>query len=61
MAILISRGEQKIATLLKQSLSASIAHYRCQAKSFNGQSDGKTEVALRETKHFQAITSAGDD
>jgi hypothetical protein len=61
MAVLISRGEQKIATLLKHSLSASIAHYRYQAKYFNGQPDGKIEVVPRETKRFQAITSAGDN
>src|ERR1700678_1132878 len=36
-----------------RTLSASIAHYRCQAKYFNGQPDGKIEVVPRETKHFQ--------
>jgi len=61
MAILIPRGEQKIATVLKHSLSASIAHYRYQAKYFNGQPDGKIEVVPREAKHFQANTRAGDN
>jgi hypothetical protein len=46
---------------LSTGLSASIAHYRYQAKYFNGQSDGKIEVAPRENKPFQAITSAEDD
>jgi hypothetical protein len=42
-------------------LSASIAHYRYQATYFYGQPDGKIEVVPRETKRFQAITSAGDN
>jgi hypothetical protein len=61
MAVLISRGERKIASVLKHNLSASIAHYRYQAKYFNGQPDGKIEAMPRETKHFQAITSARDN
>jgi hypothetical protein len=52
MAVLIPRGGQKIATLLTQSLSASIAHDRHQAKYFNGQPDGKIEVVPRETQAF---------
>jgi hypothetical protein len=43
-----------------RSLLASIARYRYQAKYFNGQPDGKIELVPRETKHFQAITSAGN-
>jgi hypothetical protein len=45
----------------RRSLSTSIGLYRYQAKYFDGQSDGKIEVALKETKHFQAITNAGND
>jgi hypothetical protein len=59
MAIVIPRESQKIATLLKRSLSVSIARYRYQTKYFNGQPDGKIEVVPRETKNFQAIMSAG--
>jgi hypothetical protein len=47
--------------LTQAQASASIAHYRYQAKYSNGQPDGKIEVALRETKRFQVITSAGDN
>jgi hypothetical protein len=59
--VLFPRGGQKIATLLSTGLSASIAHYRYQAKYFNGQPDGKIEVVPRETKRFQAIMSAGNN
>ena len=58
--VVIPRGAQTMATLLKPSLSASIGRYRYQAKYFNGQPDGKIEAVPRETKRFQAITSAGD-
>jgi hypothetical protein len=60
MAVAIPRGGLKIEASLKHSLSASIARYRYQAKYFNGQPDGKIEAVPRETKRFQAITSAGD-
>jgi hypothetical protein len=60
MAIVNPREGQKIATLIMRSLLASIARYRYQAKYFNGQPDGKIELVPRETKHFQAITSAGN-
>jgi hypothetical protein len=43
MAVVIPREGLKIATLLKHRLSAPIARYRCQAKYFNGQPDGKIE------------------
>jgi hypothetical protein len=42
-------------------LSASIAHYRHQAKRFDGESDGKIGIAPKELNAFQMITSAGDD
>jgi hypothetical protein len=60
MAVPIPSAGKEIATLLKRGLSASIARYRYQARYFNGQPDGKIEVVPRETKHFQAITSAGN-
>ena len=41
--------------------SPSIVLYRHQAEYFDGQPDGKIEVALRETKRFQAIMSAGNN
>jgi hypothetical protein len=44
-----------------QKHSASIGLYRYQAKYFDGQPDGKIEVVLKETKHFQAITNAGNN
>jgi hypothetical protein len=40
--------------------SASIGLDRYQAKYFDGQPAGKIQVALREIKDFQEITSAGD-
>jgi hypothetical protein len=46
---------------LSTGLSASIAHYRYQAKYFNGQSDGKIEVTPREAKRFQVSTGARDN
>jgi hypothetical protein len=42
-------------------LSASIAHYRHQAKLFDGECDGKIRMALKESNVFQVITSAGDN
>jgi hypothetical protein len=42
-------------------LSASIAHYRHQAKMFYGESDGKIGMARKGLNVFQVITSAGDN
>src|SRR6266478_5019884 len=47
-----SRSTEKSRRYSSTALSASIAHYRYQAKYFNGQPDGKIEVVARETKGF---------
>ena len=59
--VLIPRGGQKIATLLKHRPIGIYRPLSVQVKYFNGHPDGKIEVVLREIKRFQAIASAGDN
>jgi len=47
---MLNRGPQS-RPYLSTGLSASIAHYRYQAKYFNGQSDGEIEVTPREAEY----------